>query len=82
MTDDTIPVFVNERAVRVPRQADVLAAVRLADAPLADAFAAGDAQATDARGLPVAAADPLAPGAILRVRVSARARAGEADASP
>ncbi len=80
MTDDTIPVFVNERAVRVPRGADALAAVRAADATLAERLAAGTAQATDARGLPVQAADPLEPGAILRVLVSARARAGEADA--
>lgn len=80
MTMPTIPVFVNDRPVHVPAGADVQAAVRAADAALADRLAAGTVQVTDARALPLAPADPVAPGAILRVQGSARTRAGEADA--
>ena len=80
MTDPTFPVFVNDHAVQVPHGATVLAAVQQADPALAAQLAAGAAQATDARALPLAPTDPLAAGAILRVRVSVRGLAGEADA--
>ena len=80
MTVPTFPVFVNDRAVQVPRGATVLAAVAQADPVLAAQLASGAAQATDARALPLAATDPVAAGAILRVLVSARSRRGEADA--
>lgn len=80
MTMPTIPVFVNDRPVQVPAGADVQTAVRAADAALADRLAAGTAQVTDARALPLAPADPVGPGTILRVQGSARVRGGEADA--
>ena len=76
---DTIPVFVNDRRLEVPRGATAAVAAALFD----PAFAARpDAPApvlTDARGLPVAPDAVLATGTILRVAVSAR-RAGGADA--
>lgn len=81
MTPPTIPVFVNERAVQVPQGATVQAAVIAADAALGAQVASGAAIATDARALPLEPSEVVAPGAILRVAVSARARAGEADAS-
>ena len=74
---DTIPVFVNERRVLIPRGGTAAMAALQFDA----AFAAGGAPVTltDARGLPVPPDAVLATGAILRVAVSAR-RASGADA--
>lgn len=69
---EAIRVFVNERPVSVPPGAAVLDAVRALDPGLAESLAAGRAHATDARGVAVASAAPLAAGAILRVIVPAR----------
>ena len=74
-----MPVFVNERHLSVPTGASAADAVAQFDPALAARVADGSASLTDARGLPVAPASPLAAGAILRVSVSAR-RAGGADA--
>ena len=81
MTDLTIPVFVNDRAVQVARGATVLDAVQAADAALAADLVSGAASVTDARALPLDAGDAVTSGAILRVRASARRSAGEADAT-
>lgn len=75
-----ISVFVNDRAVQVPVGADVQAAVSAADAALGQQLATGAAQSTDARALPLDRLSTVAPGSIVRVLVSARSRAGEADA--
>ena len=77
---ESIAVFVNEKAVRVAPDSSVADAVAIFDAALAQALAAGGAQATDGRGI---ALDPHAPvysGAILRVFLSARRGRDEADA--
>jgi hypothetical protein len=77
---ESIAVFVNEKAVRVAPDSSVADAVAIFDAALAQALAAGGAQATDGRGI---ALDPHAPvysGAILRVFLSARRGRDESDA--
>lgn len=70
---DPMPVFVNDRAVRVPSGATAAEAVALADPDLAGKLAAGRAYLTDARGIRIEPALPLGAGAIVRVVVSARA---------
>lgn len=75
-----LTVFVNEQAVRVPVGSTVLAAATRADPELGRRLAAGEAQATDARGLPLAPDAPLAGGSIVRVAGSARRRGADADA--
>jgi hypothetical protein len=55
-------------------------AVERLDPALAAALAEGRATLTDGRGLPLAAADPLHAGAIIRVVVSSRSAAAGADA--
>ena len=72
MTEQTVTVFVNARAVQVPAGATALDAVRAFDAAQGDAYAAGTRGVTDSRGLPVAATAPVHGGAIFRL-VSARA---------
>jgi hypothetical protein len=72
MTQQTVTVFVNARAVQVPATATALDAVRAFDAAEGDAFAAGTRGVTDSRGLPVAVGAPVHGGAIFRL-VSARA---------
>lgn len=76
---DAIRVFVNERPVSLPAGACALDAARAHDPALADRLAAGTASLTDARGLPVDPAAPLAAGAILRA-VGRRAAETDADA--
>lgn len=76
---DTIPVFVNERRLEVPRGATAADAAALLDPASVARPAAVAPVITDARGLPVAPDAILATGMILRVAVSAR-RAGGADA--
>jgi hypothetical protein len=76
---DTIPVFVNEHRLEVPRGATAAGAAACFDPALAARPSATAVTITDARGLPVAPDAVLAPGAILRVVASAR-RAGGADA--
>jgi hypothetical protein len=76
---DSIPVFVNERALAVPLGSSAAEAVSLFDAALAVRLADGSASVTDARGLPVSPGAVLSAGAILRVAASAR-RVGGVDA--
>ena len=71
--------FVNEQPVSVPAGGNALAAVQAFDPALAGRVAAGEAHLTDGRGIRVEADAPLAPGAIVRVIVSART-ARDADA--
>jgi hypothetical protein len=75
--DPTIRCFVNDRALALPAGATVADALRAFDGALAERALRGEAQVTDARALPVPAAAPLAPGAILRVYVSARGAADD-----
>ena len=75
-----IPVFVNDRAVRVASGSTITTAVAAADAELARALEAGAARLTDGRGIALDPAEPVYPGAILRVIVSARQGRPEADA--
>jgi hypothetical protein len=75
----SIRVFVNERPVSLPAGASALDAARAHDPALAERLAAGTASLTDARGLPVDPAAPVAAGAILR-GVSRRAVEPDADA--
>ena len=74
---DTIPVFVNERRVMIPRGGTAAMAAQQFDAAFTSTGAA--LIYTDARGLPVLPDAVLATGAILRVAASAR-RPGGADA--
>jgi hypothetical protein len=76
----TVRVFVDERAVEVPRGATALDAVRAHDPAAAAAVAAGDRVVTDSRGLPTDAAGPTHAGAIYRI-IPARRRA-DAGAEP
>jgi hypothetical protein len=74
-----MPVFVNEKSVKVAAGGTALQAVAAMDQDLADRLAAGEAYVTDGRGIRLAPEDVLSAGAILRVIVSAR-RAPDADA--
>ena len=66
-------VFVNDKAVDVPRGARVRDAVTAADAGLAKQLESGAAYVTDSAGRPADAADPVGEaGAVFRVVVSAR----------
>lgn len=76
---DTIPVFVNERRVMIPRGGTAATAAEQFDPGFAPGPGAPAVTFTDARGLPVRPDTVLSTGAILRVAVSAR-RAGGADA--
>ena len=70
-------VFVNDKAVDVPRGACVRDAVAAADAGLAKQLESGAAYVTDSAGRPADAADPVGEaGAVFRVVVSARGGAG------
>lgn len=73
-----MPVFVNERPVKVAAGGTALQAVASLDPSLADRLAAGEAYVTDGRGIRLAPEDILSAGAILRVIISAR-RAPDAD---
>lgn len=74
-----IRAFVNEQPVTVPRGASAREAVAAWDPALAGRLDAPGAYLTDGRGVRMDPADPLTPGAILRVVISAR-RAADADA--
>ena len=76
---DTIPVFVNERRLEVPRGVTAAAAAALLDPAFVARPGAAPPTITDARGLPVAPDAVLDTGMILRVAPSAR-RTGGADA--
>jgi hypothetical protein len=72
-------VFVNERPVEVAPGSDALAAVGTLDPGLARRVRESTAYLTDARGIRLPETTPLAPGSILRVVPSGRAR-GDPDA--
>lgn len=63
----SIRLFVNEQPVDVAEPATVADAVAAFDASLGAALLAGTARATDARGIDVAPAEPVGPGAIIRI---------------
>ena len=65
-------VFVNGRALTMPREATILDAVRTFDPAAAAAVTAAERAVTDSRGLAVTAGAPLTGGMVLRL-VSARA---------
>lgn len=65
--DASYRVYVDSRAVDVPRSAKVIDAIEIADAALASDVRAGSRAVTDSRGLPIASDAPLHGGAILRV---------------
>lgn len=69
----SIRVYVNARAVDLPRGSTVGDALRAWDAGEADAVARGERAVTDSRGLPASLVDAVAPGSILRV-VGSRAQ--------
>lgn len=80
MISDDIAVFLNGSLVRAPAGATLGELVLTADPPLGAALAAGEARATDARGI---ASDPstvLVAGAIFRVFRSARTTGAAPDA--
>lgn len=77
---EPIPVFINDRVVRLAAGAIVTDAVAALGGDMAEHYAAGTAYATDGRGIRLAADAPLHPGAILRVVLSARRVRDEADA--
>lgn len=69
----SVRVFVNERAVDVPRGAAVRDAVQTFDRALGELLATDAAYVTDARGLPVDAGDAVREaGAVFRVVVAAK----------
>ena len=76
---DTLPVFLNERLVTMPAGATVADLVASHAPELAADVAAGRAMVTDARGLGVDTAAPLAAGSVLRVFRSARTAPDPAD---
>ena len=67
-----VRVYVNGRGVDTAAGAQAIDAVRLCDAPLAEAIAEGRRALTDSRGLPLDPATPVFSGLIMRV-VSNRA---------
>lgn len=75
----TVMVFVNERPVHLAQAGTLADAVRAADDQLVAALDDGRAYLTDGRGVRSDPTDPLAPGAIIRVIVSARRPGPDAD---
>ena len=71
-----IRVFVNATPVDVDPGAEVRDALRLCDPALEASVTSGAAYVTDARGIEIPLDVRLSAGAILRVVVSARKRAG------
>ena len=69
-----IRVFVNERALEVAEGATALDAVRAFDQALALRVIQRSAYLTDGRGIELGGHSQLAPGAIVRVVLSARSR--------
>ncbi len=72
MISDTIPVFLNGQPFQVPQGATLHDLLVLKDAALAPALAAGQARATDGRGIAIDGAAVLSAGSIVRVFRSAR----------
>ena len=79
---ELIPVFVNDRAVRMAPECVLADAIASADAELGRAVRDGTARVTDGRGIALDPGAAVYPGAILRVVVSARRRGEETDAQP
>lgn len=79
---ELIPVFVNDRAVRMEAECVLADAIAAADAELARAVREGSARVTDGRGIALDPGAAVYPGAILRVVVSARRRGDETNADP
>ncbi len=77
---DPIPVFIDERLVRLDPGATVADAVDAFGGEAPARLAAGTAYVTDGRGIRLPADAPLHAGAILRLVVSARQARDEADA--
>jgi hypothetical protein len=63
----TVRVYVNARALDVPRGATVGDAIRVWDPSQVDAVSRGERAVTDSRGLPASLSDVVAEGSILRV---------------
>lgn len=78
---ELIPVFVNDRVVRMAAECVLADAVAAVDAELARAVREGSARVTDGRGIALDPGTVVYPGAILRVVVSARRRE-DTDAHP
>lgn len=78
---ELIPVFVNDRVVRMAAECVLADAVAAVDAELARAVREGSARVTDGRGIALDPGTAVYPGAILRVVVSARRRE-DTDAHP
>ncbi len=76
---DTIPVFLNERLVRVPAGSTVSELIAAHAADLAAEAAGGQLLVTDARGLALPGETPVAAGLVLRVFRSARTGSDPAD---
>jgi hypothetical protein len=74
-----IPIFVNERALRVAAGATLSQVLAEFEPDLFAALLGGRVLATDARAIPVDVDAPVAAGSIFRVRESARL-GGTADA--
>ena len=74
---DPVRVFVNERPVSVAPGSRIRDAVAALDGALAGKLATGAAYVTDGVGRRTAPDGALAPGAIIRVVVSARRPRGE-----
>jgi hypothetical protein len=79
---ELIPVFVNDRAVRLAAECVLADAIAAADAELGRAVRDGTARVTDGRGIALDPGAGVYSGAILRVVVSARRRSEETDAHP
>ena len=79
---ELIPVFVNDRAVRLAATAVLADAIAACDPELARAVREGTARVTDGRGIALDPGAAVYPGAILRVVVSARRRGEDTDAHP
>ena len=77
-----IRVFVNEKPVDVSAPATVADAVTAFDADLGTALLAGTARATDARGIDMAATEPVGPGSIIRILTSSRPHVLTSDERP
>lgn len=79
---ELIPVFVNDRAVRLAPTSVLADAIAACDPELARAVREGTARVTDGRGIALDPGAAVYPGAILRVVVSARRRGEDTDAHP
>jgi len=77
-----IRLFVNEKPVEVAAPATVADAVTAFDAILGAALVAGTARATDARGIDMAATEPVGPGSIIRILTSSRPHVLTSDERP